>query len=340
MHLRRRRALAAIGAVSALLGMWAVTSPAGAADGGAFTRTPAFGAPGTTVAVASDTPCPQPPAPGAGKVADANEFVRFYLEATQETFAGEVDADDTTGVWSGTITIPAGTAPGTIELHPFCSRFVDTRSTCSTDGVCFPGTSGEEDYYAYAPMGFDVCPCSAPTTSSTAPTSTSSTTTLSTIAATTSTSSSTTTTQVVTTSTIAIPATPPPGVAFSGPTAETVLAGRTISVDESGFGAGDRVAVVIYSVPVHLATLVADGSGRVTGSIQIPSDTPTGRHTLALIATNVVKVKEITVVTTLARTGSSSSTSRLALGAALLALAGGGFCRAGGARPRSASRRW
>jgi hypothetical protein len=63
----------------------------------------------------------------------------------------------------------------------------------------------------------------------------------------------------------------------------TVAAGSTLTVDASGFSAGESVGVWLHSAPIHLADLVADSRGRVSGTVTIPSSAPAGAHAIVLV---------------------------------------------------------
>lgn len=63
----------------------------------------------------------------------------------------------------------------------------------------------------------------------------------------------------------------------------TVTAGGSLAVAGSGFVAGEQVTVTLFSDPVVLATLTADGSGAVAAVVTIPVATPNGAHTVEML---------------------------------------------------------
>lgn len=346
MGSRRVRALLALGAVSLVLGIFAI--PAGAADG-TFMRSPGSGPAGSQVSVASVTPCPVPPPdPGAGKVQDTDVGVSFFFDAGQSTFVDEVDANDATGEWAGQITIPASTPPGTVQLHGFCTRVVSGGGSCSMqDGreLCLPRTDGPVDYFTYAPQSFVVCVAGTascgtaslprtdgplPTTGSTLPPAS-----LPTMPPSTSAPGPAGVTPVTSFGVFAPPDTAPSGTPFSGGVGGTPTPGGAITVSEDGFAPGVPVHAVLYSSPVTLGTLLADATGRAAGTLTLPTSTPAGAHTLALFGGSVVKTTPLTVIgpstsssasgvsSTIPRTGPSTEPRALALPALLIAAAGG-----------------
>jgi hypothetical protein len=65
-------------------------------------------------------------------------------------------------------------------------------------------------------------------------------------------------------------------------TGAIVQPGDTVDVEGTGFNAGETVNVVLHSTPTTLGTLTANGSGEVSGSVTIPTDTELGAHSLFL----------------------------------------------------------
>lgn len=118
----------------------------------------------------------------------------------------------------------------------------------------------------------------------------------------TATPTTTTTTTAPTTTTTTVPGYTPPaqlptGAApFENPPAGSVVAGGTVNVSETGFEPGETTHIVLYSTPVVLATVKADASGTVKASVTIPTGTQLGRHTLAVLGSDVVKATSLTVV--------------------------------------------
>jgi hypothetical protein len=108
---------------------------------GRFARQPASGPALTQIHVASITPCPAP------EGATAPEVDVVLVDPQNETEAGllaeAVFPIDDTGAWSGVLTVPAGTAPGSYLLF----------------AACFPDASFQsEPYFLYEPNGFTVTP--------------------------------------------------------------------------------------------------------------------------------------------------------------------------------------
>lgn len=160
----------------------------------------------------------------------------------------------------------------------------------------------------------------APFTVTESTTATSSTTTTTTAPTTSETTGATTPTTADTAPGFTPPATPPSGAtAFTSPPAATAPGGA-VTIDETGFGAGEQVPVVLYSTPVVLTTATADSQGRVHTTVTIPAGTAAGQHTLVLFGESQVKAATITVqaAPTLPRTGVDTWVLTLAGVAALL----------------------
>ncbi len=62
----------------------------------------------------------------------------------------------------------------------------------------------------------------------------------------------------------------------------TVLQGQDVSVEAWGFAPDSSVEIWMNSTPQLLATVSADGSGRVSTSVTVPMDAMVGEHTLRL----------------------------------------------------------
>jgi hypothetical protein len=58
--------------------------------------------------------------------------------------------------------------------------------------------------------------------------------------------------------------------------------GDSITVSGTGFEPGESVAIELHSDPVLLGTLVANGSGAISGTFTIPAGVPAGNHSLVL----------------------------------------------------------
>jgi len=65
-------------------------------------------------------------------------------------------------------------------------------------------------------------------------------------------------------------------------TGSLVNPGDEVTVQGTGFDAGEPVDVVLHSDPVVLDTLTADSTGAVSGTVEIPEDTELGDHDLVL----------------------------------------------------------
>lgn len=92
-----------------------------------------------------------------------------------------------------------------------------------------------------------------------------------------------------------LPSSPPQGDPLTSLSRTSVPAGGAVSVNEPGFVPGEEVRIVLWSEPVLLARVTADGTGRVSATVTIPAGTPTGQHTLALLGGSATKVATVTV---------------------------------------------
>jgi hypothetical protein len=81
-----------------------------------------------------------------------------------------------------------------------------------------------------------------------------------------------------------------------------VVAGGSLTVDASGFAAGEDVVAMLYSEPTELGTAAADGDGTLSASFTVPSTTPTGTHTLELTGAESGATVSTTVTVTAATT--------------------------------------
>ncbi len=149
----------------------------------------------------------------------------------------------------------------------------------------------------------------APTTTSTAAASTSTTagvTTTTTAGATTTTTAgaTTTTTAGATTTTTAMSST---AIAV---TPSTVAPGANIAVTSAGWQAGSDVIVTLHSTPVTLGTLVADSSGRVSGSFAVPAGTALGDHVVQLDGNSVSgSIQTLTAAITVVSASATTTTT-------------------------------
>ena len=77
----------------------------------------------------------------------------------------------------------------------------------------------------------------------------------------------------------------------------TLEQGEPVTVSSGGFVPGETVNVNLYSSPVLLASVVADGSGNASATVTIPADTAVGQHTIVFVsASGAAQGATITVV--------------------------------------------
>lgn len=115
--------------------------------------------------------------------------------------------------------------------------------------------------------------------------------------------------------------------------AGSVSAGGEVAVTGEDFAPGETVAFELHSDPIALGSLIADGDGRVSGSLRIPATVPVGAHTLvALGAESAIEASFALQVTaaTGAGTGTGSVTTPPVRGAAAAGLASTGSELPGG----------
>lgn len=216
-------------------------STAGAATAEPFSMSPTSGPPGSPINVASIVACPPPPPAPAGRdyrPAFPGPYVDFFWNGG---FLAELEADNETRMWSGTITVPAEAELGANELKAACGMYHFCAVNCPS-GPFNPDIAFS--YYEYAPQTFVVCAagqasCDAPTTS----TSTTSTSTTST-----STTSTSTSTPAPTTST--------PGPSQSQATVSdfSVTPGEAVDVSGGGFAPNQPLVANLLSDPLRLGT--------------------------------------------------------------------------------------
>lgn len=134
--------------------------------------------------------------------------------------------------------------------------------------------------------------------------------------------------------------TAPPSSATATASATSVVLGGSTVVSGSGFTPGEQVTITLHSTPVLLATVVADGDGRVSQAVTIPTDLEVGEHRIELVGlTSGVRVSidievlgaAVAAPGTLPATGAATAVA-LVLGIALLLL--GVAALAGSARRR------
>lgn len=79
-----------------------------------------------------------------------------------------------------------------------------------------------------------------------------------------------------------------------------------VTVVATGMGPGSRYGLVMFSEPVTIGSGVADADGNISATADIPSSTPSGRHTLQLNGTDA-SGKVVSVSTALRVRGEESS---------------------------------
>jgi hypothetical protein len=83
-------------------------------------------------------------------------------------------------------------------------------------------------------------------------------------------------------------------------------AGTTITVTGTGFEPGESVAIELHSTPVLLGSVIANGSGAISGTFTIPASVPAGSHSLVLTGSVTgVSSGAIAIDATLAFTGTN-----------------------------------
>lgn len=124
--------------------------------------------------------------------------------------------------------------------------------------------------------------------------------------------------------------TPKPRISVA---AGSVTAGGDIAVTGTNFTPGEVVAFELHSDPIALGSLIADGDGRLNGSLRIPATVPAGSHTLvALGAESAIEASISLQVTAATGTGNGTpaSTTPPVRGAAATGLASTGVETPGG----------
>lgn len=113
----------------------------------------------------------------------------------------------------------------------------------------------------------------------------------------------------------------------------SVNAGGEIAVTGENFAPGESVAFELHSDPIALGSLVADGDGRLSGTLRIPASAPVGSHTLVAVgAESAIEASVALQVSaaTGAGTGTGSTTTPPVRGAAATGLASTGSDVPGG----------
>ncbi|WP_433585092.1 MSCRAMM family protein [Microbacterium hydrocarbonoxydans] len=109
--------------------------------------------------------------------------------------------------------------------------------------------------------------------------------------------------------------------------AGSVTAGGEIAVTGTNFTPGEVVAFELHSDPIALGSLIADGDGRLSGSLRIPATVPAGSHTLVALGAESAIEASIALQVTAATgtgTGSGSASTPPSRGAAATGLASTG----------------
>jgi LPXTG-motif cell wall-anchored protein len=156
----------------------------------------------------------------------------------------------------------------------------------------------------------------APTTTTTAPTTTTTAPTTTTTAPTTTTTEPTTTTTEPTTTTTTTPAsstttsTAKPAEPTGTVTPSTIEQGGSFTINSTGWKAGSNVEATLNSTPVTLGTLVADATGTVNGTFNVPAGFELGAHTVNLSGTSAAGIAGTlsASITVIAQTTTTTST--------------------------------
>ncbi|WP_324275478.1 LPXTG cell wall anchor domain-containing protein [Blastococcus brunescens] len=96
----------------------------------------------------------------------------------------------------------------------------------------------------------------------------------------------------------------------------TVAAGKTITVNGSGYQPGSTVTLAIYSTPQVLTTVVADASGNFTVTVTVPAGLAAGDHTLVAAGVdNAGNPRYVNLVVTVSASGAATGAKLAATGA-------------------------
>jgi hypothetical protein len=101
-------------ATAMVAALWATSLPAGAQTTGTFTASPTSAFAGSSISLASVTPCTLP----AGVT--GAPLVRATLTRGSSALADVTIPVDASGSWRGTLRVPSGTTSGPAELSAFC----------------------------------------------------------------------------------------------------------------------------------------------------------------------------------------------------------------------------
>ena len=241
----------------------------------------------TTMTISTD------PQGGAAQVS----WVEGTVSTTTTTSGGGTTTSTTTGDTTTSTTSGGGTTTSTTTGSTTTSSSSSTTSTTQPPGTTTSTTTASTTSTTQPP-GTTTSTTTASTTSTTAPTTTTTapaTTTTTTAPATTTTTAPATTTSTTAASTTSTtrPATTTSSSSSSTSTTSTTLpagctvttsvaAGGAVTVSCTGWQAGSTVGVVLTSDPVTLPSLTADSTGKLAGTITIPTNTAPGAHTLTL----------------------------------------------------------
>jgi hypothetical protein len=182
-----------------------------------------------------------------------------------------------------TVFVDVGNFDGSFAATPNSDGFWSVNITASQIGVgTWPVLATCDGYLAagfYQNGSVTITLVATTTTSASATTSAPTSTAPSTSSPATSTPATSTATSVSTATTVKSTAASLTLVGYTG----QVEQGGSLGIDATGFDPGEKVTVTLHSAPVLLTTLIADGSGRASGTVTIPLDTPIGAHTITLV---------------------------------------------------------
>ncbi|PCE15798.1 hypothetical protein AUC47_13115 [Microbacterium sp. SZ1] len=100
-----------------------------------------------------------------------------------------------------------------------------------------------------------------------------------------------------------------------------VVQGGTLELTGRGFGAGELMTITLFSEPVRLAEVTADGSGAFRTTVTIPANTAVGQHTLVAEGTaSGLSAQGALTVTAAASTGDGLAGTGGAVPIALIVL--------------------
>lgn len=70
---------------------------------------------------------------------------------------------------------------------------------------------------------------------------------------------------------------------FETGVSSTVAAGGSVELSGGGFLPGSAVSIALYSSPQLLSEVVADEAGRIYATVTVPTETPSGGHTISAV---------------------------------------------------------